>query len=122
MKKSKLISLIIGGMATAFWIYFNIATAFSAENNLTAVIIYCFMAVLFVIPFILAWQWARIAGWLYVILAIFLGGGYYYLIFFIAEKSYDWWIWLIMLLLFLGLPLSAGILLIKSDKKPVTKS
>lgn len=114
MKKSKLSGLLIGGIASASWVYFNIASALSAENNLTTIIIYCFMAVLFVIPFILAWQWEKVAGWLYILLAIFLGGGYYYLIFFIAEKSYGWWVWITMFLLFMGLPLLAGLLLIKA--------
>lgn len=113
MKNFKLWGLIIGGLASAFWIYFNISSALS-QDGWQIRIYHLVLGMIYLIPPIIAWRRPIIGGWLYTGLALFFGGAYFYLIFFVSSNSYPIWVWLVMLAFLVALPVIGGTLLIKS--------
>ncbi|MBU1148838.1 hypothetical protein KKI23_01975 [Patescibacteria group bacterium] len=117
MSKLKIAGLIIGGLSSLYWLYFNISAALSDEIGYSTIAVHLILAALFLAPLLLAWKWEMIAGWFYVFLALIIGGGYFYVIFFVSEISYAWWIWVVLLLLLGLMPLVGGLLLIESKKQ-----
>ncbi|MFH1597750.1 MAG: hypothetical protein ABIB97_01580 [Patescibacteria group bacterium] len=119
MNKLKLAGLIVSGLFGAFWLYFNIGSAI-AEDATGDKIYHFIMALLMIIPFILAWKWTKVAGWYSVGLAILIGGGYLYL----TYRGGAWgrtnispWSLVLTFVLIGLLPLIAGLLFLQSDKK-----